>query len=181
MTYGPALLPFWLTAIGFSFVFVGTGWALLKWSSRPTNVRTWTRSGKSSEIILPGDSLSDDSIGSDDLETFGSQRTRAVGRGVQAIFTSSQKERLTISRTMLVALVEVVGLIALYAGLVQEYSTNLGMQSWVRSNFSFGQYFLSYDAVLVLTGLIAVISFRFLPWRRRSSKVIRRTNNRRRR
>ncbi len=181
MVYGPGLLPFWLTAIGFSFVFVGTGWALLKWSSRPTIVRTWTRTGKSSDIVLPGDSLSDDSIGSDDLETFGSERTRAVGRGVQAIFTSSQKERITISRTLLVAIVEVVGLIALYAGLVQEYSTSLGMQSWVRSNFSFGQYFLNYDAVLVLTGLIAVISFRFLPWRRRSSKVIRRTNNRRRR
>jgi hypothetical protein len=177
VVYGPGLLPFWLTAIGFSLVFAGTGWALLKWTTRPITVRKWMR--EKSDIVLPGDSLSDDSLGSDDLE-FGSQRTDSM-RGVEAIFTTDNRSRIKISKTVLVGLTEVSVLLIIYASLVREYSASLEMQAWVRAHFSFGQYLLSYNAVLVLAGLSAVLTFSLLSRKKDGTRKLRKSAKRMRR
>ena len=178
MVYSPGLLPFWMTAIGFGLVFAGTGWALLKWTTRPITVRKWIR--EKSDIVLPGDSLSDDSLGSDDLETIGSKRTDSM-RGVEAIFTGDSRPRIKISKTVMVGITEISVLLIIYASLVREYSASLEMQAWVRANFTLGQYLLTYNAVLVLTGLAAVLALSFVSWRTQGTRKVRRSVNRKRR
>lgn len=178
MVYSPGLLPFWLTALGFSLVFAGTGWALLKWTTRPITVRKWNR--EKSDIILPGDSLSDDSFGSDDMEMVGSQRTDSM-RGVEAIFTEDSRPKIKISKTVIVGITEISVLLIIYASLVREYSASLEMQAWVRANFALGQYLLTYNAVLVLTGLAAVLALSFVSWRTQETRKVRKTANRKRR
>jgi hypothetical protein len=37
------------------------------------------------------------------------------------------------------------------------------MQNWVQANFVPGSYFLNYNAVLVLAGLLGVLIFQLLP------------------
>jgi hypothetical protein len=170
VVYSPGLLPFWLTALGFSLIFAGTGWALLKWTTRPITVRKWSR--EKSDIILPGDSLSDDSFGSDDLEVVGSQRTDSM-RGVEAIFTTDNRPRIKISKSLLVGMTEISVLLIIYASLVREYSASLEMQAWVRANFALGQYLLSYNAVLLLTGLAIVLALGLLSRKQQGTRKLR--------
>lgn len=172
-----SLLPFWLTAIGIALVFAGTGWALLKWTSRPAVVRAWVR-GENSDVSLPGDDLSDDPIGLNTITARSWERTRSM-KGVHAIFTPDDIPRTTVSRTMLVGLVEAGLLLLIYAGLVGEYSSSLSMQSWIRANFAIGQYLLSYNAVLVFTGIVAVFAFRLF-FRRDNNSIKARKAKRRR-
>lgn len=167
-----------MTAIGLSLVFAGTGWALLKWTTRPIAVRKWTR--EKSDIILPGDSLSDDSFGSDDIEMVGSQRTDSM-RGVEAIFTADNRPKIKLSKTVLVGITEISVLLVIYASLVREYSASLEMQAWVRANFGFGQYLLSYNAVLVLAGLAAVLTFSLVSRKKQGTRKLRKSAKRTRR
>lgn len=157
MAFANNLLPFWLTAIGIALVFAGAGWALLKWTSRPPVVRTWIRH-ENSDASLPGDDMSDDPIGFNTIEARSWERTGKM-KGVHAIFTSNDIPRRQFSRTMLVEIVEAGLLLIIYAGLVGEYSSSLSMQSWVRANFPIGEILLSYNAVLAVTGILAVLSF----------------------
>ena len=67
------------------------------------------------------------------------------------------------SKTLAIALVEAVVLIIIYSGLVEEYSSNLNMQGWVRANLSLGAYVLNFNAVFVLIGgLVGTLLFQFL-------------------
>ena len=76
-----------------------------------------------------------------------------------------------VSKALSIALVEAVLLVIIYGGLVQEYSSNVNMQNWIRSNFAPGSYLLSYNAVLVLAGLLGVLIFQLLPRRLQSRKL----------
>lgn len=67
------------------------------------------------------------------------------------------------SSAMAFALAEAIILLVIYGGLVQEYTSNLNMQNWVRANFSMGSYLLSYNAVLGVAGILGVIVFQLLP------------------
>ncbi len=74
------------------------------------------------------------------------------------------------SKVFAAALVEGVLLILAYSGLVQEYNSNLNMQSWVRANFGIAGYVLSYNTVLLLVaGLLGYLIFqlatRFSPFK----------------
>jgi hypothetical protein len=75
------------------------------------------------------------------------------------------------SRALFVALAEGVLLITIYGGLVQEYSSNINMQNWVHANFAPGAYFLSYNGVLALSGLLGVVIFQLLPKTLQSKKL----------
>ncbi len=68
-----------------------------------------------------------------------------------------------VSKSVAIALVEAVLLIIIYGGLVREYSSNVNMQNWVQANFAPGSYFLNYNALLVLAGLLGVLIFQLLP------------------
>ncbi len=177
MVFVNSLLPLWLTAIGIALVFAGTGWALLKWTSRPAVVRSWVR-GENSDVSLPGDDLSDDAIGLNMIEARSWERSGPM-KGVHAIFTPEDIPRRKVSRTMLVGLVEAGLLLLIYAGLVGEYSSSLSMQSWVHANFAIGEILLSYNAVLVFAGILAVLSFRLF-FRRDNNSIKSRKANRRR-
>jgi len=68
-----------------------------------------------------------------------------------------------VSKALAIALAEAVLLITIYGGLVREYASNVNMQNWVQANFAPGTYFLNYNAVLVLAGLLGVLIFQLLP------------------
>jgi len=72
---------------------------------------------------------------------------------------TSRGYRLHFSKAFGAALVEGVLLLFAYAGLVQEYNSNLDMQGWVRANFGFGGYILSYNSVLLLIAGLLGYSF----------------------
>jgi hypothetical protein len=76
-----------------------------------------------------------------------------------------------VSKALGIALVEAVLLIIIYGGLVQEYASNVNMQSWVRANFAPGSYLLTYNAVLVLAGLLGVLIFQLLPKKLQSREL----------
>ena len=83
-----------------------------------------------------------------------------------------QKRRFSLGSSALgFALAEAIILLVIYGGLVQEYSSNLNMQNWVRANFSMGSYLLSYNAVLGVAGILGVIVFQLVPRKIRSKKV----------
>ena len=64
-----------------------------------------------------------------------------------------------------VAFIQGLVLVALYAGFVQEYESNLTLQVWVRTNFSVGQPVLSWEGVLVLSASLGLLLLQFLPGR----------------
>jgi len=76
-----------------------------------------------------------------------------------------------VSKALAIALVEAVVLIIIYGGLVREYGSNVNMQNWVQANFALGSYFLNYNAVLVLAGLLGVLIFQLLPRKFQAKKL----------
>ena len=73
--------------------------------------------------------------------------------------SGSVEERNLNLRLSLIAFFQGCLLLALFAGLVGEYESNLTMQEWVRSSFGFGQVLLTWQAVLAssfLMGLLVV-------------------------
>jgi hypothetical protein len=69
------------------------------------------------------------------------------------------------SRIGAVAFVQSLVLVVLYAGFVQEYESNLTMQSWVRSNLPVGQSVLNWEAVLIFSVALGLLLLQFLPKR----------------
>ncbi len=64
-----------------------------------------------------------------------------------------------------VAFIQSLVLVALYAGFVQEYESNLTMQIWIRSNFPVGQSVLNWEGVLIFSVSLALLLLQFLPGR----------------
>ena len=69
------------------------------------------------------------------------------------------------SRLGSVAFIQGLMLVALYAGFVQEYESNLTLQIWVRSNFAVGQSVLNWEGVLILSVSLGLLLLQFLPGR----------------
>jgi hypothetical protein len=69
------------------------------------------------------------------------------------------------SRLGSVAFIQSFVLVALYAGFVQEYESNLTLQIWVRSNFVVGQSVLNWESVLILSVSLGLLLLQFLPGR----------------
>ena len=83
-----------------------------------------------------------------------------------------KKSRFSVGSSALAfALAEAIVLLVIYSGLVQEYTSNLNMQNWVRVNFAPGSYLLSYNAVLALAGILGILIFQLLPRKIRSNTV----------
>ena len=82
-------------------------------------------------------------------------------RGVEAIFTpdegESQQRRAArtgwVSRRLVADIVELSLLLIFYAGFVQDYSSNLYLQSWVRATFPWVAYLLNYYAVVTVAAV----------------------------
>src|SRR6266571_5353129 len=68
-------------------------------------------------------------------------------------------------RFALFAFIQSFVISALYAGLVEEYQSNLTMQQWVRLVFPTAKYILNGETVLVLSTLLGLITAQFLPGR----------------
>ena len=111
-----------------------------------------------------------------ELEALASQRN-GLGESSNGSETPSriipqQRRRFSFGPSALgFALAEAIILLVIYGGLVQEYTSNLNMQNWVRSNFSMGSYLLTYNAVLGLAGILGVILFQLLPRKIRSARI----------
>ena len=75
------------------------------------------------------------------------------------------------SKILSIALVEAIVMIVIFGGLVQEYGSNVNMQTWIRANFALGSYFLNYYGMLILAGLLGVAMFQIIPRRFRSRKL----------
>ena len=69
------------------------------------------------------------------------------------------------SKLGIVALVQGLVLVALYAGFVQEYDSNFTLQLWVGSNFPVGQSVLNWESVMILTVSLGLLLLQFLPGR----------------
>ncbi len=65
----------------------------------------------------------------------------------------------------LVTFVQGCVLVVLYSGLADEYESNASMQRWVRSVFPAGRYFLNWEAILVVSIVVALVVTQFLPGR----------------
>ncbi len=74
----------------------------------------------------------------------------------------AQVSRHRISKTLAVALVQGFMLMVLYGWLVEEYTSNVNMQTWIRDNFALGIYLLNYNAVLIIAGLLGVVFLKLL-------------------
>ena len=70
---------------------------------------------------------------------------------------SSLEERRLNFRLSLVVFLQGCLLVTLFAGLVEEYGSNLTMQEWVNSSFSFGQVLLTWQAVLAISFLMGLL------------------------
>ena len=67
------------------------------------------------------------------------------------------------SGTVGVLIAETIVLVVFYAGLVQEFVSNVNMQQWVRSSIWPAAYILNYNALfLVIGGLLGTATFQVL-------------------
>ncbi len=82
--------------------------------------------------------------------------------GPDAMLTYVQVSRHRISNTLAVLLVQSFMLMILYGWLVEEYTSNVNMQTWIRDNFALGLYLLNYNAVLIIVGLLGVVFLQLL-------------------
>lgn len=64
-----------------------------------------------------------------------------------------------------VAFIQSLLLVALYAGFVEEYESNLTLQIWARSNFPFAETVLNWESVLILSVSLGLLLLQFLPGR----------------
>jgi hypothetical protein len=74
-------------------------------------------------------------------------------------------------RLGIVAFLETLFIITLYAGVLDEYQSNPSMQDWVRRTLPSTQILLSYPALIVFSGILALLFVQFLPGRRLYEKV----------
>jgi hypothetical protein len=175
-------LPIWLYGIGMALIFSGIVWAQL--TRRAHSLRVSTSVAEQTADLTgvrnePGSGeLEDDFRG---ISSFGKlDRDKRKGlvarRGVGAIFSSDQDwstgERegsrvRWISTTMLLNVVGWGMFLVVYALLVQEYTSNAYMQSYVRTKLGFGAYLLDNYTLLVVATLLGFLLFRmlFLNWR----------------
>ena len=100
-------------------------------------------------------------------------------RGVEAIFTGHDPARRRISKTAIVGIAEISVLLIIYASLVREYSASVDMQLWVHTNFGLGQILLTYDAVLVVAGLAAILVFSIFRKSQETRKIRKRARHKR--
>jgi len=121
-----------------------------------------------------------------DISSFGNvdyskRKGRVARKGVGAIFSSDKdwstgkhegSRRDWISPTMLLNVIGWSLFLVVYALLVQEYSSNAYMQSYVQTKFSFGAYLLNDYTLLVTATFLGFLLFRmlFLNWRQAKTR-----------
>jgi hypothetical protein len=99
-------------------------------------------------------------------------------RGVQALFSPDENgstrgrdmsRNTWVSRRFFVGIVEWSLGIVLYAGLVQQYSSNVYMRLWVHESFPFAEFLLNYYGfvVVALVGITLISSSLLQEWHRR--------------
>jgi hypothetical protein len=165
-----------------AFIFSGIVWAQL--TRRTHSVRISASVGEENEGLIR---MKDDTDSAEledefhDIPSFGraghnKRKDLVPRRGVRAIFSSDENwsigqhegSRMNwISPTMLLNIIGWVLFLVVYGFLVQEYSSNAYMQSWISTNFSFGAYLLNDYTLLVTATMLGFLLFRmlFLNWR----------------
>jgi len=174
-----------------AFIFSGIVWAQL--TRRAHSMRLSTSVGEEDGGLSGLRDETDSAELEDefhDISSFGkgdhSKRKGLVPRrGVRAIFSSDEdwstglQERSRtnwISTTILLNVIGWVLFLVVYALLVQEYTSNAYMQSWIRTKFSFGAYLLNEYTLLVAATMLGFLLFRMLFLNRRQAKTRRSTS-----
>ena len=85
-------------------------------------------------------------------------------RGIEGL---SEERRMfdQSSKLGIVAFIQGLVLVALYAGFVQEYDSNLTLQIWVRSSLPIAQSILNWEGVVILSVSLGLLLVQFLPGR----------------
>jgi hypothetical protein len=180
-------LPIWLYGVGIAFIFSGIVWAQLTRRAHLTPIST-SLGGQNEGSIGAKDERDSAEFEDEfhDISGFGkaghNERKGLVARrGVRAIFSSDEdwsteqheRSRMNwISTTMLLNIIGWGLFLVVYGFLVQEYSSNAYMQSWIRTKFSFGVYLLNDYTLLLTATMLGFLLFRmlFLNWRQAKAR-----------
>jgi hypothetical protein len=165
-----------------AFIFSGIVWAQL--TRRAHAIRLSPSVGEENRGLTGVKAGADSAELEDELDddsAFGkagnsNRKALVARRGVGAIFSSDEDwSRVShegsrtnwISTTVLLNVVGWVLFLVVYGILVQEYGSNAYMQSWIRTNFSFGAFLLNDYTLLVTATTLGFLIFRmlFLNWR----------------
>jgi len=111
-----------------------------------------------------------------ELEALVGQKNGVVGPATESpsgqYLKTAREPRLgMVSKALAIAVAEAGVLLVIYSGLVREYASNSNMQYWVQANFAPGRILLTYNAVLVLTGILGALIFQLIPRRLGSKKI----------
>jgi hypothetical protein len=170
-----------------ALIFSGIVWVQL--TRRAHSIRVSSSMGKETVGLTRAMAGTDSAELEDefhDISSFGNvdygKRTgRVARRGVGAIFSSDEDwttgrhegSRMSwISTTMLVNVVGWAMFLVVYAFLVQDYTSNAYMQSYIQAKFSFGAYLLNDYTLLIAATALGFLLFRmfFLNWRQAKTR-----------
>jgi len=163
-----------------TLIFSGIVWAQL--TRRAHSIHT--PSSVEEAALLTGARDGTDSAGLEDdfhdISSFGNvdyseRKGRVTRRGVGAIFSSDKdwstgkhegSRRGRISTTVLLNVIGWGLFLVVYAFLVQDYSSNAYMQSYIQAKFGLGAYLLNDYTLLITATLLGFLMFRmlFLNW-----------------
>jgi len=169
-----------------AFIFSGIVWAQL--TRRAHSIRIPASMGEETVGLT---SVRDETGSAEledefhDISSFGNvdyskRRGRVTRRGVGAIFSPDEgwstgkhegSRKDWISPTVLLNVVGWGLFLVVYAFLVQEYSSNAYMQSYIQTKFSFGTYLLNDYTLLITATLLGFLIFRMLFLNRRHAKT----------
>ena len=172
-----------------AFIFSGIVWAQL--TRRAHSIRIAQSVGREAAGLTGAREETDSAELEDefhDISSFGNvdyskRKGRVARRGVGAIFSSDKdwstgkhegSRRDWISTTVLLNVIGWDLFLVVYALLVQEYSSNAYMQSYIQTKFSFGAYLLNDYTLLITATLMGFLIFRmlFLNWRQAKTRRI---------
>jgi hypothetical protein len=180
-------LPIWLYGIGMAFIFSGIVWAQL--TRRAHSIRIAQSVGNEAAGLTgvreeTGSAELEDEF--HDISSFGNvdynrRKGRVARRGVGAIFSSDKdwstgkregSRRDWISTTVLLNVIGWGLFLVVYAFLVQDYSSNAYMQSYIQAKFGLGAYLLNDYTLLITATLLGFLMFRmlFLNWRQAKTR-----------
>ncbi len=75
----------------------------------------------------------------------------------------TRQNSITSLRLGIAVFLESFLVVTLYAGVLDEYQSNLRMRDWVRRTLPTVEVLLSYEALIITSGIISILIIQFLP------------------
>ena len=165
-------MPLFLYGIGMAFIFSGIVWVML--TRRARSLEFPPSVGGDAGSVEGEDDHSD--VSGLDEESDSRRESAASQRGVQALFSSDEgrvvrgsdrSRSARLSWRFLMDIVEWSVFMVVYAGLVQEYNSNVLMRLWIRESFPLAGLLLNYYALAAVGFVAGVLLFSLLlqKWR----------------